>query len=589
MALIRGSADFLDVPNPHNHQYAVLREYLIQQGDRAVHFSGYCCELASTPVVDAGQRKFLSWAPLQRTLLVTSHAIMYVPRTTEQSGIFFDCRLRLDDVAQAIVLDSEEYGPLVQLFVRTADAPSAVAAASPFPNLAFPGQRIAVTLLFSDVSVRKSMLMALCSVRPQLPILQKKPVAAPAPSATADAPSMGASASATGGLTVGSPTSGSASASPRTPRNGLSSYDAYRSPLSNGRPQRPDGINASTSRYSAASRGSGRFPQAASFGTLASYAALAASNANLNASHSRTSSVLLDESAVTYAAGMSDEAFRAERSRLHDGLLQAVADINAVTVSVADDGSDDTYDAKAAAARPPEEDPSRSDEREAVRAMLEARERKMGQHIEFRMRYPAKAPTRVQPGVEYDKAHEERRILPDGHADEELLGPSLAPLWGRWKANGGLDGLAKRSDASRRAAEAADGAVGDEWSVFDSNELIDALKAREEIVYGHVGPKSQARLQRMRELVQRELHMHRNKAKGDRVEAFGGRAYGSSRPTVPVPFSLSQSPVTLRRMKMVDADRMIGELRQRYDQHQLAVHQIRKAQLQREVQRAQGE
>lgn len=537
MSLSRGAADFLDVTNPNNYQLSVLREYLHLQGDRTVHFSGFCCELASTPIVDSIQRKVLSWSPLQRTLIVTSHALMYIPRTTEQSGIFFDCRVPLDSIAQVIVLDSDEFGKVAQIYVKTKNAPTSLSAASPFPNLVFAGQELAASLTFEEPSVRKSFLMALCAVRPQLPILQKKVVDS-AVSHRID------------------PIASSSKSPVQRDTRSLANYDIYHSPgpktPASARGPKPSTPLSATNR---------RFPQAKSFGTLAAYAKLASSSPPTH------------NTSITDPLNITEEEFKEAQIKLQEELLLSTAD------------AIDEYDAEKAASRAPEEDPSRKEEREEIRAMLETRERKMCQHIEFRMKYPTKVPTRVQPGVEFDKAHEERRVLPDDHTDEDLLGPSLAPLWWRWKRNGGLEGLSKRSGVPDGAANA------DEWNVFDSAELIDSLKAREEIVYGQVGPKSQARLQRMRELVQRELHMHKNRLVGamGQKSIFGkGESSRQTTITVPVPFTLSQSPVTLRRMKMVDSDKLITELRQSFDKHQQAVHQIRKAQLQREVHRAQG-
>ena len=154
MSLSSGVADFLSVATSKSKQWSLLQEFLVTEGDRIVQFSGYCSELTSTPVSDSGRQKYLSWTPLQRTLLVTSHGLLCAPRTSEESGIFFRCRCKLDAIAQVIVVDTEEYGAVAQVYVKSGDVPAAVKDSGPFPGLAFPGQILHLTLMFTDASIR---------------------------------------------------------------------------------------------------------------------------------------------------------------------------------------------------------------------------------------------------------------------------------------------------------------------------------------------------------------------------------------------------------------------------------------------------
>ena len=188
--------------------------------------------------------------------------------------------------------------------------------------------------------------------------------------------------------------------------------------------------------------------------------------------------------------------------------------------------------------------------------------------------------------------------LPDNYTDYELLGPSLYPQWRAFKKTGGLcgnDGMPK------------------DWTLYDSSDLIECLKSREDTLFGVVGPNSLGRMQQMRELVERERRMFLNKCSQHKAD---GRKEASPKPgeetpqspdvspqgksggsmnsqspstrkgTKPIPFTLSQSPSMARKLKIIDSQQLISEMKANFEMHLRTMHKLRKEQLERELQRS---
>lgn len=270
------------------------------------------------------------------------------------------------------------------------------------------------------------------------------------------------------------------------------------------------------------------------------------------------------------------------------------------------------YDPAKIVARPKEEANGREVERQAIRSMLEAREAKIMQSIEWKLKYPRKVATKVPSGVEFDKANEAQVQLPDNFSDEELLGPSLTPLWVHWRRSGGLlSELTAEREGEKGDEDEAEG----KWTVFDSTDLIDSLRLREDALYGLVGPKAMYRLQHLREMVERERQLFLNKrnylfaeeAKLKRIttprlgdeKVLSASSFGSppahnsesrqrkrvSATTHTKPFNLSQSPTMQRRLKVMDSSTAIAEMKAKLEKHLKTLHAVRKEQLEREVAR----
>jgi len=253
------------------------------------------------------------------------------------------------------------------------------------------------------------------------------------------------------------------------------------------------------------------------------------------------------------------------------------------------------YDESKVQARPREEEANREDERQSIRSMLEAREAKIVQSIEFRIKYPRKVPTKVPPGVEFDKAHEEKAQLPDTFTDEELLGISLAPLWKQWRKCGGLLKELEENELAKAEID-PDKAAGEEkvtqWTIYDSADLTDSLKMREDALYGIVGARSMYRLRHMRELVDRERSLFMNKknfvqafAQSESAERTPTKKKSRSPNTSVKPFKLSESPSMLKKIRVMDCKSLIQDMKQSFDGHLATLHRIRKDQLEKEVAR----
>lgn len=515
-------------------RWAIVRDFIVSHGDRIVHFSGECNEM-------------LNSLPVKRYVIVTENALYRIPQTTLETGIFFQCRTDLDAFAQLVAQDvrsNDELGVTggaeVQFFTK--------------PPRGIGNVSIACVLNFGqDMPRRKAFLLSICVVRPTLSILQKKEVVTPEIPLDAIANDPKSPASTNRNRTGGSARKIASSPSSARVGSGVAAT-----------PYSPAQFRSNTA--SADPAGTQRTPSGGAAATSVP------------------------------PPDMPDADFEAARRALHESLEAGSSDCIG------------TYDYDRAAQRPAEEDLSRTLEREKVKAMLNSREAQIVQNIEFHVKYPQKVPTRVPPGVEYDKAHEERRTLPDDFSDSELLGPSLYPLWRQWKSSGGLIG-----DHGMPSAD---------WTMYDTNDLIDSLRAREDVLYGVVGKKMMRRLMEMRELVEREKQMFLNKQNmvmtlapesddgEDDDSAYGaspspaksraskrtsksgtvdhsqrGRIFNGQY-TKMAPFHLSQGTTGAQRMKMIDSGRLLGEMKKNFQQHLQHLHELKKSQLERELQRA---
>lgn len=253
---------------------------------------------------------------------------------------------------------------------------------------------------------------------------------------------------------------------------------------------------------------------------------------------------------------IADDVYSASRERLREILT--------------DTWGESSYDTDRASSRPAEEDPSRAAEREKIKADLDHRERKIIQNIEFKLKYPTKPATKVQPGVEYDKAHEERLTLPDDLADDELLGPSLYSLWREWKRTNGLVGHA---------------GVASEWNLYSSNELIAALEEKEEELFGFVGQRSIRKVRSMQELVSRERKMYLNANK--QASHSPGRQKSTAQITTPKPFALSQSPFSSLKsqVRLIEKHELMSQMKEKHEIHVKSRHELHKQHLSRQLQR----
>ncbi|CUG91290.1 Hypothetical protein, putative [Bodo saltans] len=274
--------------------------------------------------------------------------------------------------------------------------------------------------------------------------------------------------------------------------------------------------------------------------------------------HDVSSPVPKAPSVSVLAFDIADDVYSASRERLREILT--------------DTWGDATYDSERASSRPAEEDPARAAEREKIKADLDHRERKIIQNIEFKLKYPTKPATKVQPGVEYDKAHEERLMLPDDLVDDELLGPSLYSLWREWKRTNGLVGH-------------AGGAALSEWNLYSSNELIAALEEKEDELFGFVGQRSIRKIRNMRELVSRERKMYLNANK--QTSHSPPRQKSMSFITVPKPFSLSESPfATLKsQVRLIEKHDLMAHMKEKHEQHLKSRHELHKQHLNRQLHR----
>jgi len=577
-AELQGAAAYLPPDHP-SRKWNIVADFIASHGDRTVHFSGEAYEM-------------LHSLPVKRYVVVTDVAMYRIAQTTVDTGIFFDCRLELDELTQLIAQDVRPDtdkgvtgGAEVQVFTKSATLTSA-----PRHDRS-SNVNLASTLNFgSDTARRKAFLLAICVVRPTLSILQKRNVVHADPSEQDDASAMKP------GSPMRSPHSrAGATSERRTPRFLRATESAAKK------------VKASPAASAARSRGGasankpyspvGFRPSAAESQSPAptDSAAKSSGRAREPLPHERTT---VSPTRALYEPDLSDKEFLLEQQRLRESLEATTLDGTAR----------EAYTYEGASARPKEEAIDRTLERERIKAFINSREAQLVQNIEFKVKYPQKVPTRVPPGVEYDKAHEERRALPDDFADTELLGPSLYPLWRQWKASGGLLG--------------ADGMPSEEWTMYDSNDLIDSLSGREDFLYGHIGPRALRRLVEMRSLVEREKQMFLNKqrmvmtlaeAQGsdDESDEFGSpanspSAHGSARKsrksgtvdhsnrgrimtgkyTRVRPFNLSKGPSSEQRLKLMDTQHLLGDMKRNFEAHLKTLHELKKEQLQRELDRA---
>lgn len=522
-------------------RWNIVRDYLISQGDRVVHFSGEATEMINS-------------LPVKRFVIVTENGLYRVAQSTIDTGIFFDCRTNLDHLAQMIALDATQEGhgfggAEVQVYLKNKKAPGSV--------------DLAYTLNFAaDMARRKSFLLSICVVRPTLPILQKRRLE----TADSSVDVKGQSSHRKRGQSINTP-------SYMKPTSSSKKHDPATEHVPNsptpGKPTSP-GRELHYSPATFRSRSGDHLPHHS--------AARAARQPTPDEEHKEIMEI-------------SQEDFNEAKLLLREQLSSSEAQHTG------------GYDAAAVVKRPPEEDLSRTMERERVKAMLISREAKIVQNIEFKLKYPQKVPTRVTHGVEYDKAHEERRVPPDDFNDSELLGPSLHPLWVQWKESGGLLGY--------------EGMPSSEWTMYDTNDLIDSLRAREDVLYGVIGKRSMRRLIQMRELVEREKQMFINKQNmilgsgtprgtdadgitprgphsGDEASQIRSRQATSTqrgrvhsgKMTKVRPFHLSTSPMANRKLRIIDSAELLSEMKHNFEKHLKTLHQLRKEQLQREVTRA---
>ncbi len=535
--------------------WKLVRQYIHSQNDRIVHFSAEVNEV-------------LGNLPIKRYVIVTENALYRIPHSTIDTGIFFDSRSSLDGITQVITQDAKlnesELDAQVQCYFGETTTKSVTAyAQSPTAAMTVQTNKPFCTLSFGTLpSRRKAFLLALCAAHPTISILQKRHI----PEAEENV-----IRTSTGKVVrkIKSPKTGS------SPAAAAARHQDPASPAAVGRVDRKLTLQSHTP--------TGRSPT--------------------NKSAPAPSSSPIAQASTNYdspalAQDIPDQDFKAMQELLRNSLSET----SAVGIS--------TYDDEEAARRPPEEHESRQTEREKIKAELESREAKIAQNIHFKVKYPQKVPTRVPPGVEFDKAQEQRLVLPDDFTDEELLGPSLYPLWQCWKATGGLLGV--------------DG-VPTDWTLYDSQDLIDSLKGREEVLFGVVGRLSLRRIAQMCELVDRERQMFLNKKafherEAQREEEFMAEAGGSGedgssenyqtpsparttksssksphlrgvpdarpRETTKVqPFRLSHSPTALRKLKLIDSKKLVQEMKKNFEKHMKAMHMLQKDQLESQLQR----
>lgn len=466
LSLHRGAVDLLGICDGLSPSLQLLRSFLFTHGDTVVHFS---CEAAESGLSNV----------VQRLIVLTNNSVFVIPKSAMETGIFFDCRIALETVAQVIVSDAETEAAEASLLQRSTITNDAM---------------VIKTLVFPNVSVRKTFLLSLCITRPSLPILQRR---------TLDS----------------------------VPRN---------------------------SRDAAA----GRFQTSQSANHDASFQSpVAKTSRHVDITDVSPLPKTPPANASTFAEpifDIADDVFSVSRERLREIL--------------SDTWNDDTYDAERAASRPREEDPTRAAEREKIKADLDHRERKIIQNIEFRLKYPTKPATRVQPGVEFDKAHEERLTLPDDISEDELLGPALFSLWQEWKRCGGLmggDGDPKHGGEP-------------EWTVYNSNELISALREKEDELFGFVGPRSLKKVRSMRELAARERMMFLN----SNVTVVSPPRASALPLTKPKPFHLSESPFSSLKAhaKLLEKTKIVAQMKAKYDETVKARHELQKQHYHRQLQ-----
>ena len=525
MSLERGSSDLLNISGDSSPSIALVRDFIRSQGDRYVHFSAQCLEIQGRVVI-------------QRILVLTDRSLLRIPKTTMDTGIFFDCRLPLDGLTQVIVLEGEDNSPRLELYTSG-------------PKM--EGNQLRCTLSFADGSIRKTLLLSLCIVSPQLPILQKR---API-SQDRTTPRRGDKSVVRSSLQA---TDGLASPQPAAPAAFSPSKQQSHVPQPSS-PQVPDDMELPPVVF----------------------------DAKREQLHNLLHSMALDSGPKFYrpseAAGLRSLVPELRSSPSPPRRSQSAS-------------NDLEYNPEVAARRPQEEGKTREAERAAIKAMLDHREKKIIMNIEYKLKHPAKAATRHVPGVEYDKAHEERSILPDDFPDDTLLGPSLFPMWQEWKRTGGLLGHSGTGHAH-------------EWTLYNTQDLIESLKAKESELYGRAGPKSLFRVQRMRDLVTRERHMFLNKLhalegtmredSGEQLSprelspelhmspgsATKSQSNSPARYSRAAPFRLSQSPTSLKaQVRSIDRQQLINELRSSFDVHRQSMHALKKDQLERQLSRA---
>jgi hypothetical protein len=592
-AALQGASAYLPADHP-SKKWNIVSDFIASHGDRTVHFSGEAYEM-------------LHSLPVKRYVVVSDVAVYRIAQTTVDTGIFFDCRLELDELTQLIALDVRPEpekgvtgGAEVQVFTKSATLTSAPR------HERSSNVNLAATLNFgSDTARRKAFLLAVCVVRPTLSILQKRNVvhADPADGADAHHNVSGSPSSMRSPPNVrGTPGQASERRTPRFLRTTESAAKKAKASPAASAPRAREAVTSATKPYSPA----GFRPSAAETSATPGGATPSARSARSTTKreplpHERST---VSPSRALYEPDLSDKDFTAAQQQLRDAL-------EATTL---DGSAKETYTYESASQRPPEESIDRTLERERIKAFINSREAQLVQNIEFKVKYPQKVPTRVPPGVEYDKAHEERRALPDDFADTELLGPSLYPLWRQWKASGGLLG--------------DDGMPSEEWTMYDSNDLIDSLSGREDFLYGHIGQRALRRLGEMRSLVEREKQMFLNKqrmvmnladahgsddddvdSEGNFTTAKSPSAHGSARKsrrsgtvdhnnrgrvtsgkyTKVRPFNLSKGPSSEQRLKLMDTAHLLGDMKRNFESHLKTLHELKKEQLQRELDRAAGD
>ena len=293
----RGPSDLLEVTTRPEGGWKLLRDFIHSQNDRTVHFSSEAVEL-------------LGNLPVPRFIVLTENAIYRVPVSCIETGVFFECRTPLDSIRQVVALrDPQRQDFRCEMY--SADTSGNV--------------QVSFSLSFGlDSSRRKAMLMCLCSIRPALPVLQKRSISSH--TSEAAAPENSAKGAKT---TPRSTPRGSTNLAFNVSRKLLPSQ----SPIDDKRRSRSGDAGSPQQR-----RGS---------------------------SQPQRTIVDLDE-----------KTFSNAQKLLHDSLIECSAD------------STGEYDPSRAAQKPPEKDASREQERQEIKAMLESREAKIVRNIEFKMRYP---------------------------------------------------------------------------------------------------------------------------------------------------------------------------------------------------------
>lgn len=563
--LERGVYDLLNVVG--SAEMTMVRDYLAVYGDEAVHFSSQGKEKSGL-------------AEVMRLFVLTDKALYRIPQTTLQTGVFFDCRIPLETIAQ-ITVSEEGSEALVEVFKflpANAGSPNSLPNASPVHSAGKTA--LMMTASFgADFSIRKALLLAVCVARPSTPIMHKKRITSGSPGRE-------------GSPATGSPTQLEHSSMPWSP-----------SPR--------DVAAAGTTPPARAARS-----------REASWKRLSSSHRGLSAQKVFASpdNAPVPPGAATVATAEEDDITDTQLEEYKKQLRDMLSDHSAVGGLDPDD-ADHTI-------RPKEESFDRQLEREKIRATLQTREQKVNQNIEFHMKYSLHPPVRVQPGVEYDKSHQTGTELEDNYTDEELLGPSLYPLWMQWKKTGGLMGRYGDGGSSEKQS--------DLWNIFDSQDLIDSLNAREDVIFFQVGQKSMSRLISMRDMVSRERQMFLNKhnalralvgeqqqqagrgaatseeREGDVFDTFNSpaakssnnKSFGSQQrsppkggvaasprtpPTKTRPFRLSKTESGLRKIKLIDSKQMMSDIKSHFEGHVSKMHNIHKERLEREVRRAEGE